>query len=73
MPFKITKNKDGSYKGTVYRGISLLSEENYNKLIESDEIQFNAHSSASKSENTALSFAHPGYPKDKNTNNLISY
>ena len=50
-------NKDGHFQGEVFRGIDGLSDEDYNKILNSKTVEWNAHCSSSKDSKVALGFA----------------
>lgn len=49
--------KDGSYEGVVWRGAGCWNEEDYNNLVNSKIIKFNAFASSSKDVKIATRFA----------------
>ena len=66
--FEDALNKDGSYDGTVYRGLSRLNAKQAKSLLNAKEIKFDAHSSASKHSRIAEQFASANA---SNTHNVI--
>lgn len=54
--FDSALNKDGSYEGTVYRGLNNLDDESFDSIVNSKTIEMKSHSSASKDLTQAKAF-----------------